>query len=89
MATLFGRHKVADYAKWREVYDAADGIRQKHGVTSHGVYQSADDPSDITIYHEFATIEQAKAMAQDPELHQAIANAGVIGEPDFWFTNKL
>ena len=34
MATLFIRHRVADYAKWRKAYDDFDTERGGMGVTA-------------------------------------------------------
>jgi quinol monooxygenase YgiN len=89
MVTVFLRHKISDYAAWRKVYDAAGPMKKAGGVIGEAVYQSADDPNDITVTHEFATIEVAKAYLDNPELKQAIQKAGVIGAPTVWLTNKV
>ncbi|HLE81650.1 MAG TPA: hypothetical protein VJA25_10190 [Dehalococcoidia bacterium] len=34
MATLFVKHRVADFAKWKKVYDEVDGLRKEHGITA-------------------------------------------------------
>lgn len=88
MATLFGRHTVTDYTAWRKVYDEADAIRKAGGVTSHAVYQTDSDPNDVTIYHEFQTIEEARAFIAQPELKAAIEKSGVVGTPEFWITQR-
>jgi hypothetical protein len=88
MATMFVRHQVTDYATWRKIYDDFEPTRKKMGVTSHAVYRSSDDPSDITAYHEFATVESAKAFASSDELKNAMQNAGVAGPPTIWFTER-
>jgi hypothetical protein len=89
MATLFYRHMVADYAAWRKVYDEFDAVRPSFGVTSHGVYQSDENPNDITGYHEFNSMDAAKAFANSNELKEAMGKAGVVGAPDIWFTNRV
>ena len=89
MATLFVRHQVADYRKWRQVYDEFDAVRRGMGVTSHGVYQLDGNPNDVTAYHEFDTMESAKAFAGSPQLKEAMGRAGVQGAPDIWFTNRV
>jgi hypothetical protein len=89
MATLFVRHTVSDYKAWRKVYDDFDAVRKSLGVTSAAVYQAADSPSDITITHDFATLGAAQAFAGSPELKKAMQNAGVVGAPTVWFTNKV
>ncbi len=88
MATLFVRHKVADYAAWRTGYDEFDVARRGMGVTSDGVYQLEGEPTDVTVYHEFATMEAAKAFAASPQLKEVMEKAGVQGHPDIWFTQK-
>lgn len=88
MATLFVRHKVADYDKWRKAYDDFDAERQSMGVTSHGVYQLDGDSNDVTVYHEFGSAEGAKAFATSPRLREVMANAGVQGAPTVWITQR-
>ena len=89
MATLFFRHTVADYAAWRKVYDEIDPQRKSMGVTSHGVYQADGNPNDVTGYHEFNSMEHAKAFAGSDLLHEAMQRAGVQGTPDIWFAERV
>jgi hypothetical protein len=86
--TMFIHHQVADYSKWREVYEAYRDEQQEGGVVDETVYRSAADPSDITVTHEFATLELAQAFANNPDLKAAMTEAGVIGVPTIWFGNK-
>lgn len=88
MATLFVRHKVKDFVTWKTAYDAFDEERKTLGVTSQAVYQSDDNPNDVTIYHEFTSVELAKAFANNPRLQEVMESAGVASIPDIWFTNK-
>ncbi|HEX3247411.1 MAG TPA: cyclase [Chloroflexota bacterium] len=89
MATLFVRHTVADYGKWKQGYDAFDAERRGLGVTSDGVYQLDGNPNDVTVYHEFANMEAAKAFAANPRLREVMSQAGVQGAPDIWFTERV
>lgn len=88
MATMFVRHKVADFAKWKETYDAFRPTQQRMGVTAEAVYQAADDPSDVTVTHEFATLGAAQEFVASDELRTAMEQAGVAGEPTIWFAEK-
>ncbi|MGE0228653.1 MAG: antibiotic biosynthesis monooxygenase [Dehalococcoidia bacterium] len=85
MTIMFVRHQVQDYAAWRKVYDEFGPTQARLGVTGHAVYRAADNPNDITVTHEFASLEAAQAFAASPELHGAMAGAGVAGEPSIWF----
>jgi hypothetical protein len=88
MATLFVRHPVSDYAKWREVYNSVAPLQKRSGVIAGAVYQADGDPNDVTVTHEFGSIAEAKAFAESAELREAMATAGVLGIPTVWFGNK-
>lgn len=79
------RHQVADYLKWRSVFDEQDDIRQASGLTNVRVYQSADDPNEIVIAIDAADLEMAKAFASSDELKARMMNAGVKGKPEILF----
>jgi len=89
MATMFARHDVEDYETWKAAYDRFDDERRDMGVTGHGVYQADGDPNDVTVYHHFDTMEQARAFAGSERLRTIMKDAGVIGTPDVWLTEKV
>lgn len=81
MTRLFVRHNVADYRTWRKAYDDFDAERRKLGVTVHAVFQSIDDPNDVTVCHDFSTVESAKNFASSARLKEVMGKAGVKGVP--------
>ena len=89
MATMFIRHTISDYKAWRKVYDDVGPVQKAAGVTAQAVYQAADNPNDITVTHEFGSVEAAQAFAESAELKSAMQGAGVVGAPTIWFTNKV
>jgi hypothetical protein len=88
MTTLFVRHQVEDYAKWRAVYDSFGPTQTKLGVQEQTVYQAIDNPNDVTVRHEFASLQAAQAFGSSPELGTAMHDAGVQGAPSVWFTTR-
>jgi hypothetical protein len=88
MATMFVRHTVSNYKTWRKAYDDFAPVQKAKGVTAKTVYQAADNPNDITVTHDFATVEAAQTFAKSDELKKAMQSAGVVGAPTIWFTNK-
>ncbi len=89
MATLFVRHTVADYATWRRIFDDFAPTQTALGVTDKAVYQAADNANDITVTHDFATLEAAEAFAGSQELKAAMHDAGVSSAPTIWFTTRV
>ena len=88
MATLFVRHTVQDYATWRRVYDGTKPLQRSAGVLANAVYQSPEDPNMLTVSHDFASLDEARAWIASPDLHTAMERAGVVGTPDFWIANR-
>ena len=86
MATLFVRHKVENFGAWKKAYDAFDKERKTMGVTVHGIYQSEDNPNDVTVFHRFDNMDAAKNFAKSDRLKEVMKGAGVVGSPDMWFT---
>ena len=89
MTTLFVRHQVADYAKWRQVYDSFGDRAKQLGVSADAVYQAADNAKDVTVTHEFKSPEAAHAFIQSSDLRKAMEQAGVVSEPTVWFANRV
>ena len=74
-------HPVKDYAAWRVVYDGAEPIRKKAGVTGAEVFHDPKDPKMMVIIHRFPTIEAAQAFLGDPGLKAAMEKGGVTAAP--------
>lgn len=88
MRTLFVRHEVADFASWKQAYDAFDEERRAMGVIGDGVYQEDGNPNAVTAYHDFESVEAAKAFAGSDRLREVMKVAGVSSEPEIWFATK-
>jgi heme-degrading monooxygenase HmoA len=82
------RHKVEDYGAWRKAYDAFDVERRPMGVIGDSVFQSVDDPNDVTVWHDFESAEEARAFVSSDALRRAMQEAGVQGQPEIWFVRE-
>jgi quinol monooxygenase YgiN len=89
MITMFVRHTVDDFDTWQKaVAEFAPTLKAK-GVVGSAFYRSVDDPNDLTVSHEFETLEAARAFAQSDELRTARPKAGVDGAPKVWFAKQF
>ena len=89
MVRLFVRHSVENFAAWKKVYDEFESERGPMGVIGHAVYQSVDDPNDVTVWHDFDSRESAEALKSSDKLKNAMQEAGVKGPPDIWITTPV
>jgi hypothetical protein len=88
MTTLFVRHTVSNYKAWRKVYDAFGPIQKAKAAKAEAVYQAADNPNDVTVTHDFASVKDAQSFVASEELKKAMQSAGVIGAPTIWIANR-
>jgi quinol monooxygenase YgiN len=63
-------------------------MQKKQGVIYKAVYQSTDDPNDVTVIHDFHSLDKARAFAASAELKAAMEKSGVKGAPQIWYTTK-
>ena len=75
---------VADYAKWRPVYDAHQSARDEAGLTNCHVRSTTANPNDVFVACEMADPAKAKAFTASKSLADAMKTAGVVGKPDFY-----
>jgi hypothetical protein len=89
MIRMFVRHPVTDFTTWKQGYDDFDDERRGMGVTADAVFQSASDPNDVTVWHDFATLDAARSFVESDRLREVMASAGVTREPQIWYTTPV
>jgi heme-degrading monooxygenase HmoA len=86
MAYIYVRHRVEDYARWREGFDTHAAARQAGGATDEVyVMRNVDDPNDLTIILGWSDLENARAFTQSASLKESMQKAGVTGQPEIRF----
>jgi heme-degrading monooxygenase HmoA len=88
MPYLLVRHKVADYAKWKPVFDEHGATRQASGSKGGLVLRSADDPTEVILLLEWDDLEKARQFAGSADLREAMQRAGVSDHPDLYFLDQ-
>ena len=58
-------------------------------MTGAGVYRDAGDPHTLVITHQFPNVKKAQEFAESNDLRSAMADAGVVGHPEMWFTEEV
>ncbi len=88
-ATLFVKHKVADYKTWKSAYDDLGSLRKQKGVTAASVHRDPKDQNVVTVTHRFNDLSAATSFAGSDELKSTMAKAGVQGVPEIWFSEDI
>ncbi len=78
-------HEVADFDKWKAVFDEVKPMREEAGEKSATIYRNASDPNKITALFEWDSLENAQEYAGSARLKTAMQEAGVTGPPQIAF----
>jgi hypothetical protein len=85
MMHMLIRHKVADFAKWKPLYDAHLSARQKAGLKEEHLFRNANDPNEVLLLFSMEDLEKAKGFTASDDLRRAMEKAGVSDKPDVFF----
>ncbi len=88
MPTLLVRHKVADYATWKPVFDEHGGTRGASGCQGGRLFRNAADPNETLILLEWDNLDRARLFSESDDLRETMAWAGVADKPDVWFLDE-
>ena len=85
MMHMLIRHKVADFGKWKPVYDAHLPSRQRAGLKEEHLFHNAEDPNEVLLLFSVEDVDKAKAFSASDDLRQAMEKSGVSDKPDVYF----
>lgn len=89
MVRMFVRHAVEHFDIWKQAYDSLDDEREGWGVRGHAVFRAVDDQNDVTVWHDFDSLGEARELAESEWLQEVMGEAGVVGEPTIWYTERV
>ena len=85
MPALMIRHLVRDFDTWMEVFlDEAD-TRRANGALAERLFRSSADTGEVWILLEWDDLYRAQLFVKSDDLRGALARAGVIGQPEYWY----
>jgi hypothetical protein len=81
------RNKVADFGKWKAIFDTHKEAHRRAGLTLESLWQVVEDPRNVFFVFAVADLNRAKAFISAPDAAQAGKDSGVI-EGDYWFVGE-
>lgn len=89
MALVTIRHSVADFSKWKTVYDEGKSMIKSNGGKRQTLYKNVDNPNELIVVTEVDNLDNARKLVQSDDLKNAMHNAGVIGAPTITFLEEV
>lgn len=88
MTHVIIRHKVADFGKWKALYDDHRSTREAAGLRDLHLWRTEEDPSDVLVLFAVSDDAKARGFADSADLKAAMEAAGVQGPPEMWFLSE-
>jgi heme-degrading monooxygenase HmoA len=82
MKKMYVRHKVADFEKWKKVFEEVEPFRQKMGSSGSHVFRNNSYPNEVLVITDWDSKEQGDKFGHSPELREAMGRGGVLGAPE-------
>jgi hypothetical protein len=89
MPAFLIRHKIADFAVWKPIFDEQSGFRAANGSLGGRIFRNHADPEEVLILLEWDAQERAELFALSADLNEALVRAGVIDHPDIWILKEV
>ncbi len=88
MVFVVARHKVADYAKWKQAIEGAVAMRKAGGEQSIRIFRTVDDPNNLLLLMEWDSLGNSQKYLQSEDLQKAMQDAGVVDQPDIYILEE-
>jgi heme-degrading monooxygenase HmoA len=85
MPSLLIRHRVADVAAWRKVFEEQEILRRANGSQGGRLFHTAADPNEVLVLLEWDDLERARLFVDSDDMQEAMNRSGLTGEPEIWF----
>ncbi|HXJ82689.1 MAG TPA: antibiotic biosynthesis monooxygenase [Candidatus Methylomirabilis sp.] len=87
---VFIRHKVANFRKWKAVFDAHAPVRRARGCQGTQVFRRADNPKELVIMLTWSDLGKAREYIVSDDLAEMLAEIPVSDRnPDVYLLEEL
>lgn len=81
-------HEVADYARWKVIFDKSATLRKEAGEVAYQVLKHQDDPNRIVHFSRWKSLDAARTFFESDTLVEIRRQAGVKA-PEFIYLDQL
>jgi len=85
MVKMYVRHTVADFAKWKTIFDEHDSTRKSFGAKKSEAFTNSANPNEIIAVIDWDNKEQAKNFMEKSNLKAIMEHGGVLTAPEISF----
>lgn len=84
MVVMLCRNRVADFSKWRGLFDSHAQAHRDAGLHLTGIWRAVEEPNNVFFMFEVTDDKKARAFINNPAAAEAAKTSGVLdGEYHF------
>lgn len=77
MTVMLCRNRVADFSKWKAVFDSHAQAHRAAGLYLTGLWRELDNPNNVFFAFVVADLDRARAFVSNPAAAEAGKASGV------------
>ncbi len=85
MVHILVRHRVKDYAKWKDAFDEHADVRKMAGSKGGRLFREEKDPNNVAILLEWDDMARARIFFESGDLKRVMERAGVADRPEIFY----
>ena len=84
MIVMLCQNRVADFSKWKAVFDSHAQAHRAAGLHLRDLWRDVEEPNNVFFVFEVTNLDNARAFISDPAAAEAGKTSGVLeGEYHF------
>lgn len=88
MSYLLCRNRVAEFFRWKAVFDSHASSHREAGMHLVNVWRAIDEPNDVFFLFEIDSIEAAKEFMAQPIAEEGRVSSGAL-DGEFHFLEAV
>src|SRR5215510_13461143 len=84
MIRMICRNKLADFAKWKSVFDSHADAHRKAGLSLESLWRGIENPNEVFFVFTISDIDSARAFISAPKAEEEGKRSGVL-DANIWF----
>jgi hypothetical protein len=87
MVRMLCRNKIADFDRWKAVFDSHKHAHRQAGLFLEILWRGLDDPNEVFFIFSLADLGRTRSFISAPDAAETAKQAGVI-EGQVWFLRE-
>jgi heme-degrading monooxygenase HmoA len=85
MVHILVRHRVKDYAQWKNAFEEHADVRKMAGSKGGRLFRERKNQNDVAVLFEWDDMAKARIFFESDDLRRVMERAGIIDRPEIFY----